>query len=94
MQEAFVIHVQNPEDVLVTISRKKETFPNVLSMQPLQRKDLLNIAQIIRRIEGHYIKEKEKTIGLMVKDLSDEDSNLKSLNVMDDEISNEFESFS
>ncbi|RXG52812.1 hypothetical protein Avbf_17598 [Armadillidium vulgare] len=24
MQEAFVIHVQNPEDVLVTISRKQE----------------------------------------------------------------------
>ncbi|RXG54191.1 hypothetical protein Avbf_14310 [Armadillidium vulgare] len=51
MQEAFVIHVQNPEDVLVTISRKEEKLSQMfLSMQPfviLQRKDLLNIAQII-----------------------------------------------
>ncbi|RXG57685.1 hypothetical protein Avbf_14568 [Armadillidium vulgare] len=30
MQEAFVIHVQNPEDVLVTyIQKTRETFPNV-----------------------------------------------------------------
>ncbi|RXG53405.1 hypothetical protein Avbf_10901 [Armadillidium vulgare] len=51
MQEAFVIHVQNPEDVSVTISRKQEKLTQMsLSMQPfviLQRKDLLNIAQII-----------------------------------------------
>ncbi|RXG72187.1 hypothetical protein Avbf_05650 [Armadillidium vulgare] len=42
MQEAFVIHVQNPEDVLVTISRKQEKLSQMfLSMQPfviLQRK--------------------------------------------------------
>ncbi|RXG55371.1 hypothetical protein Avbf_16856 [Armadillidium vulgare] len=57
MQEAFVIHVQNPEDVLVTISRKEEKLSQMfLSMQPfeiLQRKDLLNIAQII---EGRFIR--------------------------------------
>ncbi|RXG53586.1 hypothetical protein Avbf_14501 [Armadillidium vulgare] len=48
MQEAFVIHVQNPEDVSVTISRKQEKLSHMsLSMQPfviLQGKDLLNIA--------------------------------------------------
>ncbi|RXG53691.1 hypothetical protein Avbf_08338 [Armadillidium vulgare] len=45
----------NPEDVLVTISRKEEKLSQMfLSMQPfviLQRKDLLNIAQII---EGQH----------------------------------------
>ncbi|KAB7502265.1 hypothetical protein Anas_12542 [Armadillidium nasatum] len=47
MQEAFVILVQNPEDVPVTISRKQEKLSQMsLSMQPfviLQGKDLLNI---------------------------------------------------
>ncbi|RXG60781.1 hypothetical protein Avbf_18390 [Armadillidium vulgare] len=35
MQEAFVIHVQNPVDVPVTISKKQEKLSHMsLSMQP------------------------------------------------------------
>ncbi|RXG50926.1 hypothetical protein Avbf_16242 [Armadillidium vulgare] len=52
MQEAFVIHVQNPVDVPVTISRKQEklsqmSFEHATICNFARGKDLLNIAQIV-----------------------------------------------
>ncbi|KAB7506919.1 hypothetical protein Anas_03036 [Armadillidium nasatum] len=50
MQEAFVIHVQNPEDVCHYIQKTRETFPNFFEHATIcnfAEERPLNIAQIL-----------------------------------------------